>query len=237
MKFESSIKKHRIKKGLTQQELANRLFVTKQAISKWENNKGLPDASILPLLANELDTSIENLLGKESKKNKFKKRYLISIIISLLAICLIVVFYIYVRNAITVERFIRKIETQTDLSLPAGELVNTFSFSNWGYYGNEIYVDSMSYIVFKENRELENFESQLLTDNHWISHVTEDLYNQIPEQIGSYTSMGEYYLLFDLSNQTYNESMDIPFNHQYIFMVYQTNENRLIIFEYTITEI
>lgn len=39
MKFSQYIKDYRKKNNLTQQELANKLYVTKQAISKWENDK------------------------------------------------------------------------------------------------------------------------------------------------------------------------------------------------------
>ena len=46
MKFSQYIKNYRKKNNLTQQELANKLYVTKQAISKWENDKGIPDVSL-----------------------------------------------------------------------------------------------------------------------------------------------------------------------------------------------
>ena len=59
----------RKKKGLTQQELGDRLFVTDKAVSKWERGIGLPDISILEKLADILDTDIYELLQIENKKN------------------------------------------------------------------------------------------------------------------------------------------------------------------------
>ena len=43
----------RIKNGLTQSELANKLSVTSQAISKWENGRGIPDIEMLKKLSEE----------------------------------------------------------------------------------------------------------------------------------------------------------------------------------------
>ena len=51
--------------GLTQEQLADRLGVTPQAVSKWENDQCCPDMSILPELANVLGVSCDVLLGKE----------------------------------------------------------------------------------------------------------------------------------------------------------------------------
>ena len=57
-----NIAKLRKDKGLTQQELGNKLYVTDKAVSKWERGLSLPDIAILEKLANELDTDIYNIL-------------------------------------------------------------------------------------------------------------------------------------------------------------------------------
>ena len=43
MKFSDQIKKLRRDQGLTQEELAGKIHVTRQAVSNWENEKNLPD--------------------------------------------------------------------------------------------------------------------------------------------------------------------------------------------------
>jgi transcriptional regulator with XRE-family HTH domain len=48
--------------GLTQEELAEKLEVTAQAISKWENGHTLPETVLLPLLAEFLDCSVDSIL-------------------------------------------------------------------------------------------------------------------------------------------------------------------------------
>lgn len=59
-----NIKNLRRLKGLSQEELAARLHVVRQTVSKWENGLSVPDAAALISLAAELDTSVEVLLGE-----------------------------------------------------------------------------------------------------------------------------------------------------------------------------
>ena len=49
----------RKQKGLTQEELAGRLNVSFQAVSKWENGASLPDVATLPLIAKAFGCSID----------------------------------------------------------------------------------------------------------------------------------------------------------------------------------
>ena len=59
-----NIKNLRKAKGLSQEELAIKLNVVRQTISKWEKGLSVPDASMLISLAEELDTSVSILLGE-----------------------------------------------------------------------------------------------------------------------------------------------------------------------------
>ena len=54
----------RKKQGLSQQELADRLHVVRQTISKWEKNLSVPDADALVRLAETLDVTVPQLLGE-----------------------------------------------------------------------------------------------------------------------------------------------------------------------------
>ncbi len=60
-----NIKILRKKKGLSQEELANRLHVVRQTISKWEQGLSVPDAEMLGRIAGELDTTTAVLLGEQ----------------------------------------------------------------------------------------------------------------------------------------------------------------------------
>ena len=57
----------RTKKGLSQDELAKNVFVTRQAVSRWENGETVPNTETLKLLSELFDVSINTLLGAPKK--------------------------------------------------------------------------------------------------------------------------------------------------------------------------
>lgn len=63
------IREMRLRKKLTQAELADKIGVTDKAVSKWERGCGAPDLSILPVLAAELGLDVENLINGEMEEN------------------------------------------------------------------------------------------------------------------------------------------------------------------------
>ena len=58
------IMEHRKRLGMTQDQLAERLGVTAQAVSKWENDQSCPDINTLPRLAEIFETTTDALLGR-----------------------------------------------------------------------------------------------------------------------------------------------------------------------------
>lgn len=69
------IMKRRKELGLTQNQLAQSLNISFQAVSKWENGTAHPDIAILPKLAQELHTTIDALLGYNSVVADYDNRY------------------------------------------------------------------------------------------------------------------------------------------------------------------
>ncbi len=63
MELGAMIKKYRLAKNVTQEEMACALFVTPQAVSRWENGLSLPDITMLPGLVKYLGVSADVLLG------------------------------------------------------------------------------------------------------------------------------------------------------------------------------
>ena len=63
------IRQLRERKGMTQNELAERIGVSGKAVSKWETNRGLPDISIMGDLAGALGVSIAELLTGDLREN------------------------------------------------------------------------------------------------------------------------------------------------------------------------
>lgn len=57
----------RTKSGLTQDELAEKIFVTRQAVSRWETGETMPNTETLKVLSKLFDVSINTLLGSPRK--------------------------------------------------------------------------------------------------------------------------------------------------------------------------
>ena len=66
----SLIRSLRESKGLSQNELAEKLFVSAQAVSKWETGRGLPDISLLAPLGEALGVSVSELVRGEAVTNR-----------------------------------------------------------------------------------------------------------------------------------------------------------------------
>ena len=63
MEAKDMLLKLRTERGLSQEALAEKLFVTRQAVSRWENGDTLPNTETLKLLSKLYDVSINTLLG------------------------------------------------------------------------------------------------------------------------------------------------------------------------------
>ena len=61
--FADTMKKLRTEKGFSQRELAERIFVTRSAVARWENGSRLPDAAMITRLANVLEVDVGTLLS------------------------------------------------------------------------------------------------------------------------------------------------------------------------------
>lgn len=86
------IKKKRLEKKMTQQELAGKLHITDRAISKWERGLGAPDISLLQDLSNILGLSISDVLSGEEHKEGLSIPDKIIIILCLLMPIIIICF-------------------------------------------------------------------------------------------------------------------------------------------------
>ena len=79
MEFKEKLKQLRIQKGLTQAQLAEKLFVSRSTVAKWENGLGLPNSESMATLENLFDVYAEDLATEEPenvivKKNRSLKR-------------------------------------------------------------------------------------------------------------------------------------------------------------------
>jgi len=73
MEFKEKLKQLRIQKGLTQAQLAEKLFVSRSTVAKWENGLGLPNPESMAVLENLFNIFAEELATEEPEKVIVKK--------------------------------------------------------------------------------------------------------------------------------------------------------------------
>lgn len=87
-----NIRKIRSASGMTQEELAEKMYVTRQTISNWENGKSQPDVETLTKLAELFHVEVTELIyGKRDSYQSFQKKYIIAAIISLCVVLLCII--------------------------------------------------------------------------------------------------------------------------------------------------
>ena len=85
------IKEIRTKNNLTQKEFADKLGVTFQAVSKWENGKNIPDIMILKEISKIFNVNIDEIIDGEVKQKKNSNKTFIIVLISILIIVSLII--------------------------------------------------------------------------------------------------------------------------------------------------
>lgn len=112
MKFSEKLKKLRMENHITQDDLADKIFVTRTAVSKWETDNGYPSIESLKLLANLFHTTIDELISEQdiqSKANLEEKGSKINHIIALVGLAVALAFsvgMIFIKNNIVQNLFV-----------------------------------------------------------------------------------------------------------------------------------
>lgn len=70
MEFGDKLKKLRSDSGLSQEELAEKIFVTRTAVSKWETKKGYPSIDSLKLIADLFGVTLDELISDDDVESK-----------------------------------------------------------------------------------------------------------------------------------------------------------------------
>lgn len=65
--FSKTLRAIRTKKGLSQQQLADMLFVDRSSVTNWEIGRRMPDRVMISRIANCLETDISSLIGTEEE--------------------------------------------------------------------------------------------------------------------------------------------------------------------------
>ena len=86
-----NIKSLRIQQNMTQQELAEKLFVKRNAISKWEQGRGMPSIDNVQALSKTFNVSIESLLTPQEVPLNLNK---INIFIMIISTMMIILYFV-----------------------------------------------------------------------------------------------------------------------------------------------
>ena len=100
MEFNEKLQSLRKNKGLTQEELAEALYVSRTAISKWESGRGYPSIDSLKEIARYFSVTIDELLSSDEvlsiaeEDNKQREKHFCSLVFGLLDISVLMFFFL-----------------------------------------------------------------------------------------------------------------------------------------------
>lgn len=141
MDFQDKLKKLRKNRGLTQEELAQALFVSRTAISKWESGKGYPNIDSLKAISKYFCVSLDDLLSTDEiltiaeDDGKQKERHLRNLVFGLLD-CSIAMFLFLPFFGQRVDGVIQEVSvlmlTEEEIYIKIPYLIIVFSMTVWG---------------------------------------------------------------------------------------------------------
>ena len=100
MEFNEKLQELRKQKGLTQEELAEKLYVSRTAISKWESGRGYPNIDSLKEIAKFFSVTVDELLSPNEvltiveEEGKQKEKHFRDLIYGLLDICIAMLLFL-----------------------------------------------------------------------------------------------------------------------------------------------
>lgn len=243
MKLSEQIKKYRKENNLTQEQFASKLFVSKQAVSKWETDRSYPDINLLPQIAEMLNISIDELIGKKDTENSTnnqekiiekkipkKKKFICGAIVLFIAI-----FCVFLISILNSNKYLIKTKKYFKVKMPDIESFEIQNFENWlnqeTEFGN-YYPKSMYYYIFKDNQKLEDFSFHLNESADWGKNKMKTSSEFFPVAIEKYLANSDYYCLVNVKTKEINNyDLEKGINH-FMLACYQINNKRLYIFEF-----
>ena len=207
--FGKIIKEIRKNNNLTQKELADKLFVTYQAVSKWENNKSIPDIAILKKISELYNIDLNNLTITNKKKSN--KLYLLIIIIILIILSSLGILYL---NNYSHDFEMRTIETTcNDFNLSGTIAYNkdktAIFISEIDYCGlnkDQVYDTITSTLYQNENNKIKNIITNKEKNNLSLNDYLKDLTYHVDNYKSTCLDYNKNELYIKIELQKKNES-------------------------------
>lgn len=215
----------RKKNGLTQQELADKLGVSFQAVSKWERGICLPDIYILREISKLFNVNIENILDgnsnvdiKNTKDNNFKIYFIIGIIILVLITILIIIF-----NGGNPDFEFKQISTSCD----------NFNITGSMAYNKDktsLYISSVEFCGSDDNQTYQSIGCSLYEDHEGVENKISSC------NASNNISLEEYLKDVRISVDNYDLSCDNMLESElYLEISASSEENKEIVYKIPIT--
>lgn len=167
MNLKEKLIKLRKDNNLTQDELAEKLYISRQTVSNWENGRTYPDIETLILISNKFNISLDDLLKTDKKvvrdiDKKIKAHKKLTIIIILLIIILISSLFLgykYHKNHKITRVVVKEIPENYTIWSTSDYRISNRDYETLKYYEGK-YVD-----IYIENEEYFNNTSKPIAEN------------------------------------------------------------------------
>jgi transcriptional regulator with XRE-family HTH domain len=227
MKLSERIKQFRKENNLTQDSLAKMLFVSKQAVSKWENDRGMPDVSLYPELAKILNVTVDELMGIDKKvettqnikEKKIHKKVIYILILIVFLISLLTMVLFVTKDTRKEKELYKKTENYIGYELPNVKKFDYVDVSSMPDM-DQLKESNIYYFIFEDGLQVDNFEQHIYNDKKWKSDLTVDIYNTLPYYLTVFCDTSDLFWILEKDE------------NKYIFFAYQEEINRIIISEY-----
>lgn len=201
MELGKQIKFYRTKQGFTQEQLANKLLVSRKTISSWENDRSLPDLETLSRLSVIFNITLDDFLHQDITKIKNSKtKYYISLLIYIIVLILTLLSYL---------RFfgIKTIILYPSIINIAFSVIYLFLFTDWARFKQKkklilLLVSSFAFLIFNSVITIFNsylFNSFSNSPSYNLGILLGALITIISITTGSIVAINFYQKLQDLS--------------------------------------
>lgn len=208
----------RTKNKLTQKELADQLLVTSQAISKWENGRGIPDIELLQKLSEIFEIDIAELLsGKINKKKKIKITS--SILLGIIFLISIVPAVIILNQNSKIDDFkVSKLASDNDFFRIKGIIA---------YNNNKksIYISKVDYSNQEEQKKYLGLECILYENNGTVEKRISECKSEKNEENRVFT-LSELLEEIEFNVENYSCSCDVPICKNLYLKINAINEDK-----------
>lgn len=219
-KIGTFIYKLRIQNNLTQKELADKLLVTSQAISKWENGRGIPDIEMLQKLSEIFNVDISELLAGDIKEKKYGMHYKKIIITCITALVILCSIIILVNNSSDSDFKISKLASDN----ASFHIKGIIAYSN---NKKSIYISNVDYSKEENKKEFKDLECVLYEIDGDVERKISTCSSQT--DIDTTFTLSELLKDIELNVDNYTCSCGVPVCNKLYLKINATNKDEEIV--------